>query len=372
MLSMPIDIQPKHAAKELKAMNEKITKGLEFLSNLKDDDVDIGTAPKETLYTEDKLKLHHYLPTRDDLHETPLLIVYALVNRYLVADLQPDRSMVRNLVNEGLDTYLIEWGDPSPADKYLNVDDYVNGYLDNCVDYLRERHGVDKINILGICQGGTLSTCYSALHPDKVANLILTVTPIDFHAGKDEANPEVGLLFNWGKGIDVDLMVDAYGNVPADVLNFSFLMVKPFALNFGKYHDMLDILDNEKAIMNFLRMEKWLFDGPDAAGEAYREFVKDFLQDNRLIKNEVVIGGQKVDLGNLTMPILNCYATGDHLVPPPCSRALADKVGTEDYEEMAIPAGHIGIYVGGKAQKMLAPGVAKWLRKRPQQPSFSS
>ena len=132
----------------------------------------------------------------------------------------------------------------------------LNDYLDACVDHLRERHGVDKINILGICQGGTLSTCYSALHPDKVANLILTVTPIDFHAGQDELNPEIGLLFNWGKGVDVDLMVDAYGNVPADVLNFTFLMVKPFALNFGKYHDMLDMLDDERAMMNFLRMEK--------------------------------------------------------------------------------------------------------------------
>jgi polyhydroxyalkanoate synthase len=116
--------------------------------------------------------------------------------------------------------------------------------------------------------------------------------------------------------------------------------------------------------MNFLRMEKWLFDGPDAAGEAYREFVRDFLRDNKLIKNEITIGGQLVDLGNLTMPILNCYATSDHLVPPPCSKALAEKAGTDDYTEMAIPAGHIGIYVGGKAQKMLAPGVAKWLRER--------
>lgn len=364
MLSFPIDIQPKDAVKEIRDINDKITKGLEFLSNLKDEDVAIGTAPKETVYTEDKLKLHHYLPTKDKLLGTPLLIVYALVNRYLVADLQEDRSMVRNLVNEGLDTYLIEWGDPKPADKYLTVDDYVNGYIDNCVDFLRERHGVDKINILGICQGGTLATCYSALHPDKVANLVLTVTPIDFHGGRDKNNPDSGLLFDWGKDVDVDLMIKAYGNVPVDVLNFTFLMVKPFALNIGKYHDMLDILDNKKAMMNFLRMEKWLFDGPDAAGEAYREFVQDFLKDNKLIKNEKYIGGRLVDLDNLTMPILNCYAMADHLVPPPCSKILAEKAGTDDYSEIAIPSGHIGIYVGGKAQKMLAPGVAEWLWER--------
>jgi polyhydroxyalkanoate synthase len=362
MQPFPIQISPDAAVKEVKEINDKVIKGLEFLSNLKEEDIDIGATPKETVYTEDKLRLYHYLPVKEDIHSTPVLVVYALVNRYLVADLQPDRSLIKNMINQGLDVYLLEWGDPSPADRWLTIEDYVDGYLNNCVDFLRERHGLDKINLFGICQGGTLSTCYSALYPEKVQNLVLTVTPIDFHAGKDELKPEVGLLFNWGKGVDVDLLVDAHGNVPADVLNFSFLMVKPFALNFGKYHDMLELLDNEKALMNFLRMEKWLFDGPDCAGEAYRQFIKKFLQQNQLIKNELEIGGRRVDLGKITMPVLNCYATADHLVPPPCTVALGEKVGTKDYTEMAIPAGHIGIYVGGKAQKMLAPGVADWYR----------
>jgi polyhydroxyalkanoate synthase len=364
MLQFPVQITPKDAIKEITDLNKKVTKGLELLSDLKDEDIKIGTTPKETVYTEDKLRLYHYTPVVDKPHKVPMLISYALINRYLVADLQPDRSMISNFLNEGIDVYLIEWGDPAPQDKYLTVDDYVNGYLNNCVDFVRERHGLDKINLFGICQGGTLATCYSTLYPEKVASLTLTVTPIDFHAGRDELNPEVGLLFHWGRGIDVDLMVKAYGNVPADVLNFSFLMVKPFALNFGKYHDMVDILDDEKAMINFLRMEKWLFDGPDAAGEAYREFVTDFLQGNKLVKNEIEIGGKRVDLGNLKMPILNVYAIHDHLVPPPCSKALGKYVGTKDYTEMEIPAGHIGIYVGGKAQKMLAPGVAKWIKER--------
>lgn len=362
MQPFPIQISPDAAVKEVKEINDKVIKGLEFLSNLKEEDIDIGATPKETVYTEDKLRLYHYLPVKEDIHSTPVLIVYALVNRYLVADLQPDRSLIKNMINQGLDVYLLEWGDPTAADRWLTIEDYVDGYLNNCVDFLRERHGLDKINLFGICQGGTLSTCYTALYPEKVQNLVLTVTPIDFHAGKDELKPEVGLLFNWGKGVDVDLLVDAHGNVPADVLNFSFLMVKPFALNFGKYHDMLELLDNEKALMNFLRMEKWLFDGPDCAGEAYRQFIKKFLQQNQLIKNELEIGGRRVDLGKITMPVLNCYATADHLVPPPCTVALGEKVGSKDYTEMAIPAGHIGIYVGGKAQKMLAPGVADWYR----------
>ncbi len=72
-----------------------------------------------------------------------------------------------------------------------------------------------------------------------------------------------------GQSVNVDAMVDAFGNVPADVLNVSFLMASPFTLMFGKYADTIEILDNKEALLNFLRMEKWLFGGPDVAGEAY-------------------------------------------------------------------------------------------------------
>ena len=364
MMSVPVQISPKDAVKEIAEINRKVTKGLEFLSDLKDEDIKIGQTPKETIYTQDKLKLYRYKPVVDKPHKTPLLIVYALVNRYLVADLQPDRSLVSNLLSEGMDVHLIEWGDPMPADKYLTIEDYVDGYLNDCIDFLRERYKVDKIHLFGICQGGTLSTCYSALYPEKINTLTLTVTPIDFHAARVEHRPDWGLLFNWGRGVDVDLMIDAYGNVPADLLNVSFLMVAPFSLNFGKYNDLIDILDNEKALMNFLRMEKWLFNGPDSAGEAYRTFVKEFLQNNKLVKNQIEIGGRRVDLGDITMPVHNVYATKDHIVPPPCTVALGKYVGTDDYEELPIETGHIGIYVGGKPQKILAPSVSQWIRHR--------
>ncbi|MBT8419907.1 MAG: class III poly(R)-hydroxyalkanoic acid synthase subunit PhaC [Gammaproteobacteria bacterium] len=362
---MLIPIQPDDVIREMAEINRKLTKGMEYLADLKEDDVDIATAPKETIYTQDKLRMYRYTPVVDKPEKTPLLIVYALVNRYQVADLQPDRSLVRNLLKEGVDVHLIEWGDPLPADKYLTIDDYVNGYMNDCVDFLREHYDVDSINVLGICQGGTLSTCYSSLYPEKIKNLVLTVTPIDFHAHeKESTKPHVGLLFKMGKSADIDLMVDAFGNVPADLLNISFLTVSPFMLNFGKYIDMIDGLDNPKALLNFMRMEKWLFNGPDSAGEGYRQFVKDFLQGNKLVKGEVVLGDKRVDLKNITMPILNVYATADHLVPPPCTTALGKHVSSKDYQELAIETGHIGIYVGGKPQSILAPNVAKWLKER--------
>ncbi len=85
---------------------------------------------------------------------------------------------------------------------------------------------------------------------------------------------------------------------------------------------------------------------------------------NKLVKSELVLGGRKVDMKNLTMPILSIYAERDHLVPPACTIAFKKYLDNKDYTELCIKTGHIGIYTGGASQKILAPAVGKWLRER--------
>lgn len=131
-----------------------------------------------------------------------------------------------------------------------------------------------------------------------------------------------------------------------------------------KYLDMINLLDDEKSAKNFLKMEKWIFDSPDQAGEAFRQFVRHFFQENNLIKGQVFIGDDQVDLKKLTMPVLNIYAMQDHLVPPSASTPLKALVGTKDYTEITFSGGHIGIYVSGKAQKTVPPAIGKWLDER--------
>jgi polyhydroxyalkanoate synthase len=366
MSKFPIEFKPDDVAREMAQMETKISAGLAALTSMKDEDVDIGSTPKDIVYERETFKVYRYHPTQpaDKILPVPMLISTPLINGYEVADLQPDRSLVRNLLNEGIDVYMINWGYPKRCDRFNNIDDYVTDFIDDIVDQVRETSNVDRINLFGICMGGTLATCYTALRPEKVRNLVLTVTPIDFHETKIPGQPHVGLLFEMGKSVNVDAMVDAFGNVPADVLNVSFLMASPFTLMFGKYADTIDILDNKDALLNFLRMEKWLFGGPEVPGEAYRQFVKEFLNKNALVNNSLVLGGEKVDLKNVTCPVLNVYAERDHLVPPPGTVALGKHVGNKkDYTELPIKTGHIGIYTGGASQKILAPGVAKWLRE---------
>jgi polyhydroxyalkanoate synthase len=285
-----------------------------------------------------------------------VLLVYALVNRHNMMDLQSDRSFISNLLNAGLDLFLINWGDPSPEDKYVSLDEYVNGYINDAVTELFRRNGKQPVNLMGICQGGTFSVLYSALYPEKVNNLVTLVTPINFHTKKDT-------LSTWARNLNVDSLVNGYGNVPGELLNRGFELLKPM-LKINKYAGVLKTADNEDQLLNFLRMEYWIADSPSQAGECFRQFVKDLYQNNKLIKGTMELGGRRVKLSNITMPVLNVYAEHDHLVPPESSIALNEYIGSKDHRLMKFSGGHIGVFVGSKSQTELAPGIVKWLEER--------
>lgn len=355
--------------------------GFEFLENyrkfltatdilMEPKEIKVGETPSVVVLEEDDMRLLHYLPTVPERERSPipLLMVYALVNRYYILDLQPDKSVVRKLRDLGIDVYCIDWGYPSGADRYLTLHDYVEGYLNDAIEKVMELSGLPKINLMGICQGGTFSVMYSALHPERIKNLVTLVTPVNFDTDK-------GLLHVWAKSLDVDKIVDTYGIVPGDMLNVGFLLTDPFRLLIDKYVGLYERIEcekedeeckkhNEATIDNFLRMEKWIFDSPDQAGEAYRQFMKDCYQENLLIKNEMRLNGQRIDLKRITMPLLNVMAELDHLVPNDASKPLNDAVSSTDKETLVFPTGHIGIFVSGKSQREICPKIAAWLKPR--------
>ncbi|EDY85204.1 poly(R)-hydroxyalkanoic acid synthase, class III, PhaC subunit subfamily [Verrucomicrobiia bacterium DG1235] len=318
-----------------------------------------GVTPREVVYEEDKLKVYHYIGDSPPKYKTPLIVVFALVNRPYIVDLKKGRSVIANFVDKGIDTYLIDWGSPTQADRFLTTDDYVNGYLQNCVDYVNERCGTKQSSILGYCMGGTLSTMFTALHQDVVKNLILLATGIDFSTRE-------GLINLWTdpEYFDVDKFVDNIGNVPAEFLQAAFLMLKPVQNLVEKPLNFWENVDNERFVDDFLHMETWLNDNIAVPGEVYREFAKYLFQQNRLVKNKMPIGKHTVDLRKITCPLLNLMATKDDLVPPAQSEPLNDLTSSTDAKTIKFPAGHIGLAVGGKAQKVLWPEVSQWLADR--------
>ncbi|MDJ0955278.1 MAG: class III poly(R)-hydroxyalkanoic acid synthase subunit PhaC [Arenicellales bacterium] len=356
-MTNPVQLRPDAVAEEMASFAHKLGDSLATLTKL--DRLESGVTDREIVYQEDKLVLYRFKASHAPSASggIPVLIVYALVNRPYMTDLQKDRSMIRGLLEAGLDVYLIDWGYPDRADRFLTLDDYINGYIDRCVDVIREWRGQPRINILGICQGGTFSLCYTAMHQDKVKNLITMVTPVDFKTPDN-------MLGKWTEHVDIDLLVDTLGNIPGELLNWTFLNLKPFQLMGQKYIDMVEVLKDEKSAKNFMLMEKWIFDSPDQAGEAFRQFVRDFFQQNKLVDGGLKIGETLVDLNNIHIPVLNVYATQDHLVPPDSSRALKHHIGSEDYQEVTFDGGHIGIYVSSKSQKTIPPAIGQWLSER--------
>ncbi|WP_049920932.1 class III poly(R)-hydroxyalkanoic acid synthase subunit PhaC [Halopiger djelfimassiliensis] len=321
--------------------------------------IEVGQTPSEIVYEENKLELLHYESQTEEQHDVPILIVYALINKPYILDLQPDRSVVRTLLEAGFDVYLIDWGEPSKLDRSLGLDDYVNRYIDNCVDVVRERSGQDEINVLGYCMGGTKSAMYAALYPEKVRNLGLMAAGLCF-AG------EGGVLELWGAEdyYDPEAVTETFDNVPAEFLDIGFALMDPVANNVTKYVRFYDNVEDEDFVENFARMERWLDEGIDVAGKAYEEFIRDIYQENKLYNNELELGGERVDLSNIDMPVLQIVAEYDHLIPPGASKPFNDVIASDDTEVMEFPTGHIGMSVSSRSHDELWPDVCEWFEER--------
>jgi polyhydroxyalkanoate synthase len=348
-------VDPQVAMRELIDFSQKFAAGIPALQAASG--VEVGCSEKEAVFRDDKITLYRYKPIAKPAGVTPLLISYALVNRPYMMDLQQDRSLIRRLLEQGLDIYLIDWGYPNGADRFLDLDDYINGFLHNCLQHVLDEHKIESANVLGVCQGGTFSLCYTALNPERVKNLVTMVTPVDFRT------PE-NLLSKWAQDMDVDAVVDSSGNVSGEMLNMAYVSLMPFRLMQQKYVSLVDILKDPRQVENFMRMEKWIFDSPDQSGDAFRQFTKWFFQENRLVKGTVELGGRKVDLKQITQPVLNIYGRQDHLVPPSASIPMERYVGSKDYTAFEMDVGHIGMYVSGKSQKALPETIAQWLKDR--------
>jgi len=333
---------------------ENLKKGYDTLQEI--GSVELAELPRELVWQQDKVKLYHYTRDTKAKSKVPVLVSYALMNRPSVLDLQKDRSMLARMLDEGLDVYMIDWGYPSKNDRYLTLGDYILGYWDEAIDHMRDTHEVDSIHMVSICQAGTFSMIYASLNPEKVKTLTTIVSPFDFDV-------EGGMLYTWSKDIDVDSFADAYCTIPAPLLNTSFSMLHP-SLDIRKYFGIMKNLDNKEKLENFLRMEIWKADCPDLSSEMYRKYINDLFKNNLLIQGKFEIDGHTVDLKNITMPYLNIYATEDTIIPNESTLNVMDYIGSKDSETFEIPGGHIGVFVGSRSQKLLAPKIAEFVIKR--------
>jgi polyhydroxyalkanoate synthase len=320
-----------------------------------------GQTPKEVIWTRNKARLYHYLPVTTERFPVPILLVYALINRPYVLDLMPGNSLVEYLVAQGFAVYLLDWGIPGDEDQGMTFDDYVLHYLPAAVHRMLRHARADAFTLFGYCMGGTMSAMYAALFPDPpLRNLVLLTTPIDF------APEKLGMHGAWTRAgvFDPDWLVDAYGNIPGELIDLANRMLKPIPNYLGTYVTMWDRLHDGKPLDTWLAMNKWVNDGIPFPGAAFRQWIRELYQQNKLVRGELRLRGRRVDLANITCAALNIVGTRDHICAPAQAEGTLARTGSTDAELVLLDAGHVGLLTGAEAKRELWPRLRRWLGPR--------
>ena len=318
-------------------------------------------TPYEVIYEGGKVSLRHYR-AQNRIHATPIVLVYALIKRPFVMDLQPGKSVVEALLKQGFDVYLTDWIPPTKEDAWRGFDAYVNHDLANAVRAVQIEENVEQVHVLGYCFGALLSLLYTALHPENVKNLITLAIPFDMSVRELS-------IYNLMDQVDdsaTAMITKIYGNCPAWMVNMGFTAMSPVHHALDKYVGLYRNAERDGYAEMFELFERWMSSDVPLAGKIFREMTGDIFKRNLLAKGELVIEGRQVDLSNITCPLLNVVADLDDVVHPRSSLPLPEKVGSPDSRNLTFPTGHIGAVVSAGAIKKLWPQIGEWLADRDQ------
>jgi polyhydroxyalkanoate synthase subunit PhaC len=323
----------------------------------------IAQTPKEVVWTLNKAKLYRYVPVvpAEQRHALPLLLVFALMNRPYILDLRPGHSFVEYMVKGGYDVFLLDWGVPGPEDKNLKFDDYVLDYMPRAIRKLKAVSGSDEFSLLGWCIGAILTSIYSALRPnDGLRNLILLTAPLDF------SHPGSITFAKWvdERYFDIDRLLARFGNMPGEMIDYGAKALKPVENYISNYLKLWDNLDDPRMVEAWHAMNTWVTDNPPLAGGAFRQLIVDLYRHNKLMRGELQIRGERVDLSRIRANLLTVIAEADHITPTCQSEPIMSKVSSKDKELFRIAGGHIGIMAGSGASKHTWPHINHWLASR--------
>ncbi|MFT3816091.1 MAG: alpha/beta fold hydrolase [Rubrivivax sp.] len=319
---------------------------------------DVGRTPKKVLHRRGTLELVHYQAQADEVYRVPLLIVMAPTNKGYILDLAPGQSLVEFLLQRGYDVYMIDWNAPVEAERDLTIDHYVLDFIPQCIRLVQQDAGEPDLSLVGYCAGGMLSVLYQALHPQgPVKNLVCFTTPVDF------SRMTIFRSLSDERSFDVDGFVERVGVVPGTVVASGFEALRPASRIAGQVR-LWDNLWNDEFVKGYRMMERWGNETLPLPGGYFRQMTKALLRDNALHGGTLEIGGRRVDLKRITVPLLSIVAQYDHIVPPEAAHPLIERVGSRDKQEIVLPGGHVSIAAGANAVRRMWPALDAWLQER--------
>jgi polyhydroxyalkanoate synthase len=287
-----------------------------------------------------------------------VVLIPSIINRARIFDLAPEQSLAAHLLAAGLDVFLVDWGEPTPADAHLGLGDYALRYVRRAVRGALTAAGAEQVHLMGYCLGGTFSLIAATRLPE-VASVCALTTPVDL------ADPgPLGVLTD-RRLVDVEALA-AWPVVSAGLLWSAFQALDPVGIG-RKWRGFLRLLRQPKRRRRFLAQEGWLGDPVPMTGRAVREVV-DLYQRNALATGALRLEGAPVRLADGRAPVLNLIAERDTVVPAAASRAL-DGLWGGPVDTHTFPGGHIGVCVGSRAPGAMWAVTTEWLTSR--QPASS-
>ena len=255
---------------------------------------------KYSLFRYDRATVDRRNSSAGDI-QTPLLIVYSFINRHYILDLLPEVSIVRSFLKQGFDIFATEWVRLALMTENLLLVILSTSIWTSQLISLEILPNQIKYRYLAIAGEVILFFHMQALHPEKVKNILTIATPGDAQA--DDV-----ILSVWTKRMNVDALLDAFGNVPSTLLNAAFALRSPIEY-LHKYPHFFEEAHDFESMLEFLATETWLQDSLPVIGEIFREFVKCYYQQNLLIRNQMRIDGAEIDLSKISVsvPQRSCF-----------------------------------------------------------------
>ncbi|WP_245669245.1 class III poly(R)-hydroxyalkanoic acid synthase subunit PhaC [Caryophanon tenue] len=339
--------------------SEDLKKAKRFQEVLTTDaDPIVGQTPKEVVWTKNKAKLYRYQPHKPKTNSVPILMIYALINKPYILDLYPGNSLIEHLTNAGHDVYLLDWGTAGYEDRHMKLEDYIVDYMPRAAKKVLKRSGAKELTMFGYCMGGTMTTIFTALYGKTlpIRNLVLMTSPTDF--------ADAGMYTNWlnKDTFQLDKLVDVLGNIPFEMIDYGNKLLSPISNSLGSYVSLADRIDNDNAVLTWKLMQKWLNDGVPFPGESYRQWIRDFYQENKLVNGTLEIRGQKVLLSDITANLLNICAMRDNIVQPEQIAALNRNVSSKVNVLHEVQTGHVSVTTGRRAVTEIHPYIEGWIR----------
>jgi len=282
----------------------------------------------------------------------PVLLVPSIINRPYILDLREGQSLAGHLLEQGLDVFLVDWGAPRAADAHLDLEGYAVRLLRKAIRGVRAVSGADRVDLFGYCLGGTFALIAGAAGVAGIGTICTLTTPVDL------SDPGALGVLTDARLVDVEKLASAYPIVPGPALWATFQALDPVGI--PRKFRRLRWRDSERRA-RFKAQEAWLNDPVPMTARVLRDIVEGLYRQNRLATGALEVGGRPLDLARGKQPVLNLIAQSDSLVPPQCSRPLADLWGgpvtTREFK-----AGHIGVTVGSRAPQDLWTAASDWLR----------